>query len=553
MKRQEVRLFMALMLSISLIFVPAALAAEKSGEAPGVPPAALTPVQEEAKLTVTIDGPEGAKWLFQGKSFDSGHALEGIAAGKYAVLFSDVKGWDKPGDAELSLSKGHVVSLHGAYVRHLGALAVKVEGPGEAKWIFSDKSYESGQRIENLPTGEYKVSFPEIPDWTKPGDKTVAVEKDITASLDEKYIRHTGSADVKIEGPEEVKWTFDGEAYSGNYILTGVPTGKYALAFPEVPGWTAPQSPTVEIAKDKTVAIVGKYVRHTGAVTAKIDGPGEATWIFEGKDYKSGHKVDGVPTGKYAVAFSEVPEWTRPADVSIEITKGGTASPEGKYIRHSGSLTANIDGPKEARWIFGGKEYESGQKAEGIPTGRHTVSFSDVPGWTKPENAPVTIKNKETAGISEKYVRHTGAVKVDIAGTGEGRWSLDGKGNFPSGWTEKNVVVGPYKILFSDVSGRIKPEPLPVTVVHNTTTSIKAEYVKNTGSVTVKIDGPEEARWTVDGRGSYASGQTVGEILPGGHTISFTYVKGWKSPSDVKITIQKDATASAEGKYTEIQ
>jgi len=111
--------------------------------------------------------------------------------------------------------------------------------------------------------------------------------------------------------------------------------------------------------------------------------------------------------------------------------------------------------------------------------------------------------------------------------------------------------VGTYKVLFSNVSGSIKPEARTITVKNGVTTTLSAAYTPNTGSVTVTIDGPKEARWSIDGRGSYQSGQTVGDIVQGKHTISFSYVKGWKSPADRTVTVQRGGTVSASGAYTE--
>ncbi len=66
--------------------------------------------------------------------------------------------------------------------------------------------------------------------------------------------------------------------------------------------------------------------------------------------------MSGVPTGKYSLSFSEAADWTKPQDVSVAVTKDGTASAEGKYVRHTGSVAVKIDGPKEARWVFEGKQ-----------------------------------------------------------------------------------------------------------------------------------------------------------------------------------------------------
>ncbi|MGI6784761.1 MAG: hypothetical protein ACOX5A_11210 [Aminivibrio sp.] len=548
MKKQQIRFCIAIVLLSFLVFVPVSRAlAEK-------PAGNLTPEQEGVKLTVTIEGPGEAKWLFQGKSFDSGHTLADVPDGKHTVVFSDVPGWDKPADAELALARGHVVSIHGKYIRHLGALAAKAEGPEGARWVFDGKEYESGEEIQNLPTGEYKVSFTEVADWTAPGEKTVTVSKNKTAVVDEKYVRHTGSVAVKIDGPKEARWVFQGKQYESGQTVGNVPTGKYAVTFADVPDWTRPGDASVAVAKDGTASLDGKYVRHTGSVTVRIDGPKEARWVFGGKQYESGQTVSNVPTGKYPVAFNNVPNWTGPDGVSVTVKKGETASAFGAYAKHTGSLTVSMEGPKDISWSLNDRgNYANGQTIGNLDVGPVTVSFSEIAGWNKPENVRVTIKNETAEKVSAAYVRQTGSVKVDIAGTKDGRWSLDGKGNYPGSWTEKNIPTGSYKIVFSDVTGRIKPESLPVTVTPDKTASVKAEYINNTGFITVKIDGPAEARWAIDGKGSYESGQTVGEILPGGRTVSFTYVKGWKSPADVKVTVQKDGTATVEGAYQKLQ
>ncbi len=104
-----------------------------------------------------------------------------------------------------------------------------------------------------------------------------------------------------------------------------------------------------------------------------IDGPKEAKWSFDGKTFDSGHVVENVPTGKYAVSFSDVPEWTKPADAEVTVEKDGAAALEGKYVRHVGSVSVTIDGPKEAKWTFDGKTFDSGHVVENVPTGKYAV------------------------------------------------------------------------------------------------------------------------------------------------------------------------------------
>ncbi len=537
--------------------VPAAGAAPDipvpgGGEAAAVQSPDVVP-PETGAVTVIIDGPKEARWTFDGKEFDSGSVVENVPTGKYLVSFADVPEWTKPADAEVTVAKDGTAALDGKYVRHVGSVSVTIDGPKEAKWTFDGKAFDSGSAVENVPTGKYVVSFTDVPEWTRPADAEVTVAKDGMASMDKKYVRHVGSVSVKIDGPEGAKWSLDGKgSYESGHVQKNIPTGKYTISFTEAPDWDSPSDVSVTVTKDGMASMDKKYVRHVGAVSVKFDGPKEAKWSLGGKEsYESGYMLKNVPTGKYTVSFSDVPDWTRPADAAVTVAKGGTASAAGAYVKHTGSVTVTIEGPKEARWALDGKgAYTAGQTAGGIEVGNPVLSFSEVPGWTKPENQRVTVRNGAVSRTSGTYVRHTGSVKVEITGTKDGRWSLDGKGNYPGGWTAGSIVVGTYRIIFSDVSGRIKPEPKTITVSRGATTTVSAAYTQNTGSITVTIDGPKEARWSIDGRGSYESGQTVAEILVGNRVISFSYVKGWRSPADRSVTVQRGGTVSASGVYT---
>jgi hypothetical protein len=512
-------------------------------------------VRHVGSVSVTIDGPKEAKWTFDGKTFDSGHVVENVPTGKYAVSFTDVPEWTRPSNASVAVVKDETAVVSAKYVRHVGAVSVKIDGPEGAKWRLDGKGpFGGGHILADVPTGTYTVSYEDVPEWTKPEDTVISVKKDETVSIPGSYVRHVGSVSVKIDGPEGVRWNFDGKGnYAGGHVLKDIPTGQYTVSFTEVPGWTKPSDVPVTVTKDGMASMDKKYVRHVGSVSVKIDGPEGARWNFDGKgDYAGGHVLKDIPTGQYTVSFTEVPDWTKPSDVPISVTRDKSVSVSGVYVKHTGSVSVTIQGPAEARWSLNGAgRFASGQTTGNIDVGNSVISFSDVPGWTRPANVRVAVRNGMVSRASGAYVRHTGSVRVDITGTKDGRWSLDGKGNYPSGWTAGKIVVGTYKVLFSNVSGSIKPEAKTITVKNGVTTTLSAAYTPNTGSVTVTIDGPKEARWSIDGRGSYQSGQTVGGVIQGNHTISFSYVKGWKSPADRKITVQRGATISSSGAYTE--
>ncbi|MBL3538097.1 hypothetical protein, partial [Aminivibrio sp.] len=418
----------------------------------------------------------------------------------------------------------------------IGSITVRIDGPKEAKWTFDGETFESGHLVENVPTGKYTVSFSDVPDWTKPADAEVTVTKDGTASVEGKYVRHVGSVSVTIDGPKEAKWTFDGKTFESGHLVENVPTGKYTVSFSDVPDWTKPADAEVTVTKDGTASVEGKYVRHVGSVSVTIDGPKEAKWSLDGKTFESGHLVENVPTGKYTVSFSDVPDWTKPADAEVTVTKDGTASVEGKYVRHVGSVSVTIDGPADARWIFDSRGgFESGHVIHDVPTGNYTVSFYDLPDWTKPADAEVTVTKDGTASVEGKYVRHVGSVSVTIDGPKEAKWTFDGK-TFESGHLVENVPTGKYTVSFSDVPDWTKPADAEVTVTKDGTASVEGKYVRHVGSVSVTIDGPKEAKWSLDGK-TFESGHLVENVPTGKYTVSFSDVPDWTKPADAEVTV----------------
>src|SRR5208283_5409302 len=74
-----------------------------------------------------------------------------------------------------------------------------------------------------------------------------------------------------------------------------------------------------------------------------------------------------------------------------------------------------------------------------------------------------------------------------------------------------------------------------------------------TGSLQVTINPASAitagAEWQVDDGASNESGTTVTDLSVGAHTVSFTSISGWFTPSDETVTIKKGATTKVSGLY----
>ncbi len=143
-------------------------------------------------------------------------------------------------------------------------------------------------------------------------------------------------------------------------------------------------------------------VRDAGAQWRRV---GTTTW----RD--SGATESSVPTGAQTVEFKDVSGWTKPANVSVTVVDGQTASFTGRYTQgqQTGTLQVSIEpsGARDAgaQWRRVGTTTwrDSGATENSVTTGAQTVEFKDVSGWTKPANVSVTVVDGQTAKVTETY------------------------------------------------------------------------------------------------------------------------------------------------------
>ncbi|HRV99944.1 MAG TPA: hypothetical protein P5201_15190, partial [Aminobacteriaceae bacterium] len=309
----------------------------------------------------------------------------------------------------------------------------------------------------------------------------------------------------------------------------------------------------VLVSKGASVAAEGKYIHQVGAIKVTLEGPEEASWNVNGRGlFASGETASNIPVGEHTIAFSAVQDWDHPAAVPVTVVRDETVEISRAYSKHLGSVSVTIKGPSDARWSLDGIDgmFESGAVRADLPVGEYAVVFKDVANWYAPEKMNVTVVKDEVAQREASYAEHRGSVIVEIDGPAEARWSLDGEGSYASGESVKDVVVGKHAVSFSDIADWDKPADGTVEVAKDAEASFKGSYAQHKGSLQVVINGPEDARWTLDGKGSYTSGETVKDVVVGTYTLSFSHVNGWDAPQDFQITVAKDTLAKSESGYT---
>jgi len=250
---------------------------------------------------------------------------------------------------------------------------------------------------------------------------------------------------------------------------------------------------------------------------------------------------------------------------------GGSYRSGDGYGSSTGSLTVTIS-PSAARsagaqWrVDSGSYLNSGATVNRLSTGRHTVSFKPISGWTAPSAQSVYIQRGQTTSISASYqqvTQTTGSLQVNLAPAGAvsagAKWQVDGGTLQNSGATVTGLSSGSHTVSFTSVTGYTAPASQTVSITANTLTTATGTYaavVPQTGSITVALLPTEAvaagAKWQVDGGALQNSGATVSGLAAGGHTVAFSAVAGYTAPASLTVSVTANATANATGTYTAV-
>ncbi len=227
-----------------------------------------------------------------------------------------------------------------------------------------------------------------------------------------------------------------------------------------------------------------------------------------------------------------------------------------------GELTVTIEpaGARSAgaRWtVAGGPEQVSGATVTGLTLGDNTVSYTTVPGWTKPADEIKAIVSGPNS-TSGTYTQLFGDLTVTItpagANTAGARWTVDGGAEQVSGATVTGLSVGNHTVSYKTIAGWTEPgdEVKAIAVGSNSTSG---NYTQLFGDLTVTITpagaNTAGARWTVDGGAEQVSGATVTGLSVGNHTVSYKTIAGWTEPGDEVKAIAVGSN-STSGNYTQL-
>src|SRR5208337_158189 len=152
----------------------------------------------------------------------------------------------------------------------------------------------------------------------------------------------------------------------------------------------------------------------TGAVSAG------AQWQVDGGSWEnSGTTLSNLTLGTHTVSFLPLNNWQTPSNQVVTVDFGETTNVTGTYIP-LGELEVIISPigtlSLGAQWqVDGGAFQTSGSVVSNLLTGTHTVSFTNIFGWTAPSNQTVTVTFGQTTVTTGIYVQLFGNLQVVLS------------------------------------------------------------------------------------------------------------------------------------------
>jgi hypothetical protein len=189
-----------------------------------------------------------------------------------------------------------------------------------------------------------------------------------------------------------------------------------------------------------------------------------------------------------------------------------------------------------------------------VGTGPCSVVACDVNG---DGNVDLVSANSGNNTVSVLLNNH-GSIRVAISPSGAvsagAQWQVDGGPWQTNGATVAGLMPGTHSLAFTTIDGWVAPASQGVTISASRITQITGTY-NQFGSLQVNL-GPNGAvsagaQWQVDGGNWQASGATVGGLIAGDHSVTFSTVGGWTTPLAQVVAISVNQTNSTTGVYVQ--
>ncbi len=467
--------------------------------------------------------------------------------GAWQVLFSGY-------DYSAPVLKSWIDSVQSSQGQPKGSLQVTISPAAAitagASWQVDGGAWQnSGATVSNLLAGNHSVSFSAISGWTTPTNQTVSVSANLTAAASGSYVAlpqtlftfTTNSGTITITG------------YKGSVGAAAIPAAIYGLPVTGIgdnafEGCTSLTSITIPA----SVGSIGQYA---------LDDCGSLTAITVDSRNMYYSSVNGVLFDKGKTTLVQFPggvggSYTLPDSVTSigdyafqdcqELTSVTIPGGVSKIGNEAFFVCTSLTGV-----YFGGNAPCIGSYVF-LYDDHATVYYeAATSGWGSLYGGlPAVMLNPPIpAGSLQVSISPDGAV------TAGAQWQVDGGTPQAGGAIVLGLSVGNHTVSFGTLNGWTIPSNQTVFVSGNSIATASGTYVAPTGSLQVTISpaGAKTAgaKWQLDGGTPQAGGVTVTNLLVGKHTVSFSTISGWTTPTNLTVSVNANSTATANAAYVQ--
>lgn len=286
----------------------------------------------------------------------------------------------------------------------MGYLKVKCR-PEISTVVYVDGMPMDGWGIKKveLAPGEHVVSFSDVPGFGTPEPILASIASGETVS---KVVDFIQLALLQVVCEPALKSTVyvDGIPRNDYGVWTYVEPGSHTVSFGAVEGYDPPEPQVISIRAGESAVVTGAFTLNpeamgpTGFGCLRVEtSPSLPTTIY----------VDGIardcwglawlklPIGIHEVSYSDVPRFTTPESVVVEVLECGVVEITAAFIQQGGLRVVTAP-PNSAMIYIDGVARDSWGIWLDLPSGWYTVSFGDIPGHATPAPQVVLVVPGQT-------------------------------------------------------------------------------------------------------------------------------------------------------------
>ena len=360
-----------------------------------------------------------------------------------------------------------------------------------------------------------------------------------------------GTLNIDTSGaPTKGEVFVNGTSWGSAPQIRSVSTGTYTITFGTLAGYHTPAPQQVTVGEDETEVITGVYNEIVGTLAVNTTGaPTQGEVFVNGISWGAAPQSRQLPVDTYTVSFGAIEDYITPGNQQVLIVENQTSNITGTYVvaPKLGTISIQTE-PMDAEIFVDDISWGTAPNQQQIEIGPHTVSFADVDGYITPDPWYILVLQDHTSPVMGTYVLATGTLSVNTTPV-TGEIFVDGTswGTAPQSET---IVVGDHTVTFGDVQGYVTPSAQQVHIYLNQTENVTGEYQPATGTLSIDTDGASQKGEVFVNDISWGTAPKSQVLDVGTYTISFGYLTGYKTPSDIQATVEKDQTTSKTGHYS---